>query len=183
MKIRTTLKIQKDGRTIKGQITETIYEDGEKRGDCKNHYSKDGVFRIRSSLFPSLVLDYLAVWGFDEAISDDIVISYTYKTKEQAQKVMSYINEFTVESKETDQVDKSSDQVEPTTFNCSLKALVWLEENPMREIELVDGYNHINNTYHIFIYRYNNKTNCIEWRYKKSKEFQEDGELTYYIEN
>jgi hypothetical protein len=94
MKIKHDFKIQEDGRTIKGQILETIFEKEERRGAGESYYSQDGGFYLESYEFPYLFSDSLYVWGREKHL-DNNIIEKTYRSKEEAQKIMNYINEFT----------------------------------------------------------------------------------------
>lgn len=99
MKIRHNLAVQDDGVTIKGQILETIFEEWEERGDSKRHYSKDWNFYIFSCGYPNLYENDLYVHGTNTSLDDNIV-SNTYSSPEKTQKIMNYINEFTVKENE-----------------------------------------------------------------------------------
>lgn len=94
MKIRHNIKIQEDGVTLKGQILETIFEEGEERGRATNR-SKDECFLIDSLGGPALSNSSLCVWGASPAI-DDATVAYTHYSKAEAQRALAYINEFTI---------------------------------------------------------------------------------------
>lgn len=104
MKIKHNFKILEDWVTIEGQILETIFEEWEERGEFNRTYSKDKKFYISSAGCPELYDDVLCVWGNGKEY-DNQTISCTYETPEEAQKVLSYINEFTQMKKETITVD------------------------------------------------------------------------------
>ena len=99
MKIKHNLAIQPDGVTIKGQILETIFEEWEETGDRKSHYSKDWNFYIHSCGYPQLYESCLFVHGTNTSLDENIV-SNTYDSPQEAQKIMNYINEFTVQEDE-----------------------------------------------------------------------------------
>jgi len=96
MKIKHNLKILEDWVTIQGQILETIFESGEKRGDWKDCLSEDEKYRLSSRIFPQLKGHFLCVYWADKN-TDNEIISYKYDTPEEAQKVLDYINEFTIQ--------------------------------------------------------------------------------------
>ncbi len=91
--------IIRDWKTLRGRILDTIFEEGEKRGDGKIHYSKDKKFYICSFGTPELTTygkkDVLYVFWVSKT-SDNQEVSYTYETEEEAQRVLDYINEFTI---------------------------------------------------------------------------------------
>ena len=88
MKIRHNIK--QDGCTLSGQILETIFEEGGKRGDNNSCYSSDKEFFINSGSVPQLQNSILYVWG-DISNRDESQVSYGYDTPEEAKKVLSYI--------------------------------------------------------------------------------------------
>lgn len=95
MKIKHS--ITREGCKLSGHILETIFEEGEKRGDWNIHYTKDREYSLRSSTYPELNCDRLFVhWGSESG--DNKEVSYTYKSEKEAQQALDYINEFNVES-------------------------------------------------------------------------------------
>lgn len=109
MKIKHTLKIQEDGVTISGKITDVIWEDNA-RGDYKWNYSKDNGFKIRSSNTPALYFNELHVFG-EDTDEDSNLISNHYSCEEEAQKIMDYINEFTVPEKVLPKIKMEADEL------------------------------------------------------------------------
>ena len=97
IQIKHTLSIQEDGVTISGRITDCIFSEGSERGDCKEIKSKDWEFHIFSAYGSQLQKKAIFVWG-NENKKDNDIISYTYSSPEEAQKIMSYINEFTIKN-------------------------------------------------------------------------------------
>lgn len=130
MKIRHNLAVQDDGVTIKGQILETIFEEREKRWDSKFHYSKDWNFSIYSCSYPKLYENDLYVHG-DNTPLDDNIISKTYSSPEKAQKIMNYINEFTVKEDEFtrwEEVEVKSDTINQWYKKIYLTTIDWAAE-------------------------------------------------------
>jgi len=96
IEIQHTLKIQEDGLTIKGKITNCKFLDGAKRGNRKPYYTKDEKFCICSYDYPELKDGELFVWGRDKEDDNDL-IKYKCSSKEEAKQIMKYIQEFTIE--------------------------------------------------------------------------------------
>jgi len=96
--IKHNLKIQEDGLTIKGQILDV--EWGEFNRDCGYIVGKYGsLFSIESMDCPELHSDILFVFG-EEKSEDLKIISYTYKSKEEAENMMNFINKYSSGYKE-----------------------------------------------------------------------------------
>ena len=101
MRIRHNIK--REGCTLSGQILETIFEEGEERGDIVNQFTKDKQFYIVSTNFPQLSRNCLYVhWTL--SVRDNNKLSYAYPYEQEAQEVLDYINEFSV---------NNEDQTEP----------------------------------------------------------------------
>lgn len=98
MKIKHS--IERKSNVLEWQIIETIFEDGEERGDNKKHYTQDWKFYIESVDIPDISIDWLAVWGRCDNCDNDIVYE-RFNRKQEAQQVLDYINEFTVDNKMT----------------------------------------------------------------------------------
>jgi len=97
IKIKHNISLQEDERTLSGHILETIFLDGAERGECIEYYSNDWEFYIGSSAYPYLNgLEYLTVWWELEEY-DNQKVSRTYDSKEEALKILAYINEFSIE--------------------------------------------------------------------------------------
>lgn len=96
MKIRHN--ITRTWCTLSGQILETIFEEGEKRSDHKEHYSKDKSFLIKSGWFPELTIEKLYV-HWCEKENDNQTVSHTYSSESEAQNILDCINEFSVDTK------------------------------------------------------------------------------------
>jgi len=94
--IKHNLKIQKDGLTIKGQILDV--EWGEFERGYEDIISEKKLY-IKSSLFPEFKERRLFIWG-DKKTRDLEIISYTYKSKEEAKKMMDFINKYSAGYKE-----------------------------------------------------------------------------------
>ncbi len=97
MKIKHNIK--RYWKVLEWKILDTIFEEGEERGDIKYHYSKDGEFYICSNGSPELsrwVGMYVLYVFWESKYLDHKGVSYTYSTEEEAQKILDYINEFTV---------------------------------------------------------------------------------------
>lgn len=60
--MRIKHSIVRNGCTLSGQILETVFEEGEKRGDSKSRYSKDENFQVISYEIPELYRSTLYVW-------------------------------------------------------------------------------------------------------------------------
>ena len=103
MKIRHNIK--QDGCTLSGQILETIFEEGGKRGDNNSCYSSDKEFLFISASVPQLQNSILYVWG-DISNRDGIQVSYTYDTPEEAKNALEHINEFTKKGEKSMKVEE-----------------------------------------------------------------------------
>ncbi len=89
--------ITRKGCTLSGHILETIFEEGEKPGDFKEHRTKDKRFYICSAGNP-FVSDYaLYVHWLSSEIKNEV--SFTYLSEQEAQQALDYINEFSMEPK------------------------------------------------------------------------------------
>lgn len=88
--------IKRDWKTLKWYILDTLFAEGEKRGDWNCHYTKDAKFFICSIWNPQISKGKLFVFWRDKT-KDNQEVSYTYPTEEEAQRVLDYINEFTVQ--------------------------------------------------------------------------------------
>ena len=89
---------------LEGYILDTIFEDWEQRCHPKRYYSEDGNFCLWSVNFPELRYDELLVFWHQED-KDYELVSYTYDTEDEAQKMLDYINEFTIDW-ESEQFEK-----------------------------------------------------------------------------
>lgn len=118
MQIDHNFKILEDWKTISWQVLNVDFEWGE-RWDLDCYDSKDWKFYITSSACPYLFRNYLYVW-WDVEVSDNDILKHTCDTKEQAQQILAYINEFNMEKEETfeewELVEVSDDGVE---WECS----------------------------------------------------------------
>ena len=97
MKIKHNIK--RNWNILSGRILETIFEGWEERQDRIEHYTKDWEFYICSLNVPTLDSSSLYVFWKDKDI-DDNYLEYEYDTEDEAQQVLDYINEFTIEDKE-----------------------------------------------------------------------------------
>lgn len=96
--------ITRTGRTLSGQILDTIFEEGEERGDCKAHYNKDKTFFIVSMDSPELTHNSICL-HWENHNMDLNIVSFTYSSEKQAQKALDYINEFTVQEEEKEYIE------------------------------------------------------------------------------
>jgi len=97
MKIRHN--IQRYWRKLEWYILETLFEEGERKGDEKPHYTSDWIFRILSDALPELCREKLYVhWRNKER--DNRKVSHVYESEENAKRVLAQINEFTIKEKE-----------------------------------------------------------------------------------
>lgn len=94
MKIKHNFK--REWRKISWQILDTIFEYVWHRNDCDDKYSKDWEFILCSCWWPELENRTLYVFWYHHL--DNRIVSYTYKTEEEAKKVLERINEFTISS-------------------------------------------------------------------------------------
>lgn len=97
MKIRHNIK--RVGTKLVGQVLETIFEDGEEIWKCI-HSSMDGKFTLRSFGCPELTYNSLYVYGIHNN-KNKVIIKFDYESMEMAEKVMRYINEFTLPENNT----------------------------------------------------------------------------------
>ena len=96
LRIKHNITLGEDERTLSGRILEVQFLDGAKRGNYKEYYSRDSKFCISSCSNPELYSGYLYVWWIMSKF-DNQEVSYTYSSKEEALKVLDYINEFSIE--------------------------------------------------------------------------------------
>ena len=94
MKIKHNIK--RNGRKLEGYILETYFEDWEKRWDRKDFHSSDWNFSLKSADFPELYFLTLFVFWKEEE-KDNELVSYTYDTEQEAQRILDYINEFSID--------------------------------------------------------------------------------------
>lgn len=87
--------ITRNGCTLSGYITNTIFEEGEKRGDNIKLYTSDWNFNIKSSAVPELEYELFVWWTSED--DDNKLVSATYGTEELAQRILDYINKFTIQ--------------------------------------------------------------------------------------
>lgn len=88
--------ITRDGRTLSGYITNTIFEEGEKRGDKKCNYSLDRKYVLESAWSPFIGTQRLFVW-WNYMNDDSNFVSREFELEQEAQEVLDYINEFTIQ--------------------------------------------------------------------------------------
>ena len=125
MKIRHS--IIRDWTVLRGYIEETIFEKGESRGDEKQYYSKDGEFYIMSCWGPQLCRNRLYVfWRIQEY--DNKEIDYIYFTEQEAQRVLDYINEFTVQEEVEPKKEERKIVITDITEDNKLEVLKKIEE-------------------------------------------------------
>lgn len=98
IKIRHNISLEEDERTLSGRILDVQFLDGAERWEWKYYYSKDWRFCISSVFCPELYWRALYVW-WKEKENDNKEVSYTYKSKEEALRVLDYINEFSIDEK------------------------------------------------------------------------------------
>ena len=105
--MRIKHSISRQGCTLSGQILETIFEEGEERGYWKIYCTKDKEFYFMSYILPILYSDGLCV-HWDRASQDNNYIKQYYPSEQEAQQVLDYINEFSVEEAPTKMENEKS---------------------------------------------------------------------------
>jgi len=93
MKIKHNIK--RNWNTLSGRILETIFEEWERRWNVKEYCTKDWFFCICSDNNPELIDNILCVF-WRKRDKDNYLLEYKYNTRERAQQVLDYINEFTI---------------------------------------------------------------------------------------
>ncbi len=86
--------ITRNWKILSGYITDVQWWE-HKRWDCVEIYTSDWKFRISSCVGPRLYLNEMCIWWGDEYKDTDRV-EYEYLSEEDAQKVLDYINEFSI---------------------------------------------------------------------------------------
>ena len=95
LKIKHNISLQEDERTLSGRILEVQFLDGAERGEWESYDTKDEKFFVSSNQEPELIGKRLFVWWALQDL-DNQKVSYTYSSKEEALKVLDYINEFSI---------------------------------------------------------------------------------------